>query len=312
MAKKTDTPPNVWSATPTPFTDKMTLDKVAVRRMVEHHVKLGVTGLFLLGTCGEGAWMTDSQRRELVETVVRHNQGRLRLAVQVTDNSAARILDNIAWADKAGADIAVIAPPYFLMNDKPDRIRNLYVEAIRKSPLPVGIYDRGDHGPLMVPDSVLKSLYDEKKVALIKDSSSNPRRRKIALAAKHKRRRLLLLDGNEFICVEYLTAGYDGLLLGGGIFNGYLAGQIMNAVAAGDIDLANKLQARMNKIMWDVYGGKKIACWLSGQKKLLVEMGIFRTWKSYLDYPLTKGCEKAIAKVLERDADILFPYEARA
>ncbi len=311
MSKRIDTPPNVWSATPTPFTDTMSVDKVAVRRMVEHHVKLGVTGLFLLGTCGEGAWMTDGQRRELVATVVKHNQGRLRLAVQVTDNSAARILDNMAWAKQAGADIAVIAPPYFLMNAKPQQIRNLYVQAVRQSPLPVGIYDRGDHGPVAVPDSVLKSLYDERKVVLIKDSSSNPRRRRIALAAKRKRRKLLLLDGNEFICVEYLTAGYDGLLLGGGIFNGYLAGQIMQAVAAADIDLADQLQARMNRIMWDVYGGKKITCWLSGQKKLLVEMGIFRTWRNYLDYPLTKGCEQAIAKVMRRDADILFPWQAK-
>ncbi len=110
------------------------------------------------------------------------------------------------------------------------------------------------------------------------------------------------------MCVEYLTAGYDGLLLGGGIFNGYLAGQIMNAVSAGDIALAEKLQARMSKMMWDVYGGKTIACWLSGQKKLLVEMGIFSTWNSYLKFPLHKSCEKGIARVLKQEAEMLFPW----
>ncbi len=311
MPRMIDTPPNVWSATPTPFTDSMKVDKVAVRRMVEHHVKLGITGLFLLGTCGEGAWMTDVQRRELVETVAERSEGRLRLAVQVTDNSAARILDNMAMARKAGADIAVIAPPYFLMNPKSERIRDLYVEAIRNCPLPVGIYDRGNFGPVAVPDAVIKTLYMEENVVLVKDSSTVPARRDIALAARKKRPGLLLLNGWEFNCVPYLQAGYDGLLLGGGIFNGYLAGEIMNAVAEGDITRANKLQARMNRIMWDVYGGKQISCWLSGEKKLLVEMGVFRTWRSYLEYPLTKGCEKAIARVLGRDSDILFPWRAR-
>ncbi len=308
MAKAIDTPANVWSATPTPFNKSMNVCKRSVKRLVEHHVKLGVTGLFLLGTCGEGAWMTDEQRRDMVDAVVKHNEGRLKLAVQCTDNSAARIVDNMEWAKAAGADIAVIAPPHFLMNATPKTIHELYQEAIAGSPLPVGIYARGHHGPVAVPESVKKKLYMEEKVVLVKDSSSDPQRRDIALAARRKRPELLLLDGNEFMCVEYLTAGYDGLLLGGGIFNGYLAGQIMNAVSAGDIGLAEKLQVRMSKMMWDVYGGKTIACWLSGQKKLLVEMGIFSTWNSYLKFPLRKSCEKGIARVLKQEAEMLFPW----
>ena len=115
------------------------------------------------------------------------------------------------------------------------------------------------------------------------------------------------MDGNEFEALAYIKAGYDGLLLGGGIFNGYMARGIIEAVAAGDIDLAEKRQQQMNRFMWMVYGGKKIKCWLSGEKKLLVEMGIFRTWKSYLNFPLTDACAKAIKRALEKNRDLLFP-----
>jgi dihydrodipicolinate synthase/N-acetylneuraminate lyase len=118
---------------------------------------------------------------------------------------------------------------------------------------------------------------------------------------------LRLLDGDEFTCVEYLKAGFDGLLLGGGVFNGYLAGQVIRAVKEGDRARAEMLQRRMERIMYAVYGGKKFACWLSGLKRLLVEMGIFRTWKSILGYPLTGGCVKAIQRVLQKDADVLLP-----
>lgn len=297
----------VWSAAPTPFTNTMKVDGVAVRRMVDHHLRLGVRGLFLAGTNGEGPWMPDRDRWALVRAVVARLQGRLPIAVQVTDNSAARILDNIAEARRAGADIAVIAPPFFLLNATPDRLRALYLEVIRSSPLPVGIYDRGAHGAVVVPDRVLKAIYAEPKVVLVKDSSTDPRRRAIALAARRKRAALCLLNGDEFNCVEYLRAGYDGLLLGGGVFNGYLAGQIAEAVAAGDPDRAERLQQRMNRIMYAVYGGRKYACWLSGEKKLLVDMGIFRTWKTYLGYPLTEGCRRAVQRVLEKNADILLP-----
>lgn len=302
---------HVWSATPTPFTDDMQIDTPSVQRLVEHHIKLGVDGLFLLGTCGEGAWMTDSQRREFVDLVVSAASGSLTLAVQVTDNSAERVLDNIEWVNAAGADIAVIAQPYFFMNDTPRRILEFYRDAITESPMPIGFYDRGEHSNVYVPEEILPEIYAEPNVVLIKDSSGDPQRREIALQAKNDRPDLLLLDGDEFACVDYIQAGYDGLLLGGGIFNGFIARQIIQAVHDNDIERAEALQERMNRIMWDVYGGRDIECWLSGQKRLLVEMGVFSTWRSYLQYPLTDACVQAIKTALEHDSDVLMPWKER-
>jgi len=210
-------------------------------------------------------------------------------------------------ARQDGADMAIIAPPYFMSNVNPETLRNLYIQAIRQSPLPVGVYDRGNYSSLLIPESVLAAAYAEQNVVLVKDSSGQPSRRQVALAARAARPELRLLDGDEFRCVEYLQAGYDGLLLGGGIFNGFLAGKIISAVAAGDIASAEQFQDRMNRMMWDVYGGKTIGCWLSGLKKLLVEMGIFATWKNIPAYPLTDECSQAIERVLIADRDVLFP-----
>jgi dihydrodipicolinate synthase/N-acetylneuraminate lyase len=308
---RTDLMDGVWSAAPTPFTDGMEIDAGSVGRMVEHHVRLGVKGLFLAGSNGEGPWLTDARRQRLVQEVVKRNKGRMAVAVQVTENSAQQILENIDMVKKAGADIAVMAPPFFLFNDTPENVKAIYLTVIRESSLPMGIYDRGagGGGKVCVPDSILKDLYAEKNVVLVKDSSSSPARRTIALAARRRNPSLRLLSGDEFTCVDYLQAGYDGLLLGGGVFNGYMAGLIMDAVRAGDITLAQGLQKRMNRIMFDVYGGKKISCWLSGEKKLLVEMGLFRNWKNTLNYPLTESCKKAIARVMKNDRDMLFPWK---
>ena len=229
------------------------------------------------------------------------------IAVQVTDNSANRILDNIRAVKEAGADIAVIAEPQFLMNATPENVLTLYQQAIRGSALPVGIYDRGKHSNVKVPDAVLAKIFEEKNVVLIKDSTVDPVRRDIALAARRKRPGLRVLTGYEFEVISYLQAGYDGLLLGGGIFNGYIARLIMDAVAAGKLPLAEKLQRRLVRMNFDAYGGKKIRCWLTGLKKLLVEMDIFRSPKSYYNYPLTPSCIKAIQRMVKKDADVLFP-----
>jgi 4-hydroxy-tetrahydrodipicolinate synthase len=298
---------DVWSAAPTPFTRTGELDIPAVKRMVEHHLRLGVRGLFLGGTNGEGPWMTDSQRRLMVRSVVAAARGRLPVTVQVTDNSAGRIVANMKAAREDGADAAVIAPPFFLMNATPENVRDLYIDAIRACPLPVGIYDRGTFSSVPVPIKALKAIMQEKNVVMLKDSSCNPERRDLFVAMRRKRRDLRILNGFEFDCVSYIKAGYDGVLLGGGVFNGFLARHILEAVRKGDDARANQLQQKMNKLMYAVYGGKKIACWLAGEKRLLVELGLFGTWHNLLRYPLTPSCEKAIQRLVKTDRAWLLP-----
>ncbi len=297
----------VWSASPTPLDDKLKIDRASVKRLIEHHIRLGVRGLFVAGTCGEGPWLPDADRRLLTQLTVKASKGRLPIAVQVTDNSAPRIIEKAKQAKEDGADFAVIAPPHFFFNGNANSLRDFYLEAIRKSPLPVILYHFGMNGKTAVPESVLKVLLQEKKVVAIKDSSDDPAYRALALAAKRKRPELGLQNGSEFNCVTYIEEGYDGLMLGGAAFNGYLAGQIIDAVNEGDIKLANKLQTRMNRIMYAVYGGKKITCWLAGEKYLLTQLGVFRGYRNYPNYELTPACQKAIDQVVERDADVLLP-----
>jgi len=291
-------PGGVWSATPTPLTTERRLDTASVHRLVEHHVKLGVTGLMLAGTCGEGPWLTDAAREALVRTVVEANRGRLKVAVQVTDNSPDRTL---AFAERAaawGAQIAVVAQPYFMLNATADRQLAFYREITRGSALPVGFYDRGKNSPYVMPETHLTELLAEPNVAMVKDSSQLPAHREVFLAARRLRPELTLLDGDEFDCVSYLQAGYDGLLLGGGIFNAAIALAMIRAVRAGDATEATRLQARMNDLMLRVYGGPKIECWMSGLKELLVQMGIFSSRASLLDYPLTESCLRQITEAV--------------
>jgi 4-hydroxy-tetrahydrodipicolinate synthase len=302
----------VWSATPTPFDKNFDIDAPSIKRMVEHHIRLGVNGLFLGGTCGEGAWLTRGQFERLVSVTAACSKGRLLIAAQVTDNSASRIIENTGIARRAGADIALIAPPHFLLNATPENLLSLYREAVRGSSLPVGIYDRGHHGAVQVPAEVLATILTEKNVVMMKDSSCSTERRENALAVRRRRPGLALLNGDELNAAPYMTAGYDGVLLGGAIVVGHCARLMMDAASAGDERRLSSLQRRMRRLLLDLYGGEKIACWLSGLKHALVEMGIFSTNRNLLGYPLTPGCRRAVSNALKRDADLIFPAAARS
>ncbi|MBN2294294.1 MAG: dihydrodipicolinate synthase family protein [Pirellulales bacterium] len=305
----------VWSASPTPFTAKMEVDTVAVRKMIDHHIRMGVKGLFLAGTCGEGPWMTDAQKSLLIRTASQHvaklaakdPAKRPELAVQVTDNSAARVLDNIKRVADDGADIAVIASPNFFMDPSVKRMTKLYVEAAAKSPLPVGIYDRGKHSPVPIPSGVFEEVVQNNKVCLVKDSTCDPERMKLFLSLRRKHSHFKLFTGSEFDCMDYLKADYDGLMLGGAIISGLMANQMIDAYKAGDIALAEKIEQRQQRVSYAAYGGKKIKCWLTGLKHLLVAMKVFRTPKTYFEQPYTADVAKGIERLMQKDLDVLLP-----
>lgn len=300
----------LWSATPTPLTDDLQIDLDSTARLVEHHLRLGVDGLFILGSCGEGPWLPREQQRVFIREVCARTAGRMTIGVQVTDNSAPRIIENARIAAGEGADMAIMAAPFKLMGPlASERLGALYLDAIEGAPLPMGIYDLGERDRTVVPLEVITEALRHPNVLALKDSSGSPERREAALLVRAERPDLRVMSGDEFDLPTYLGAGYDGLVLGGAIFNAALARQIMDAIAAGQMARAERLQERMNELMWDVYGGRDIACWLSGLKHLLVRMGVFSTTVNLLGYELTDECAQAIEQALARDRDVLFPEE---
>ena len=235
----------IWSAVPTPLTPAFRVDAPAVDRMVHDAVRDGIHGLFLAGTCGEGPWLPDREKQILVKTAVRAAGGKLKIAVQTSDNSVPRILDNAQAAAEAGADYAIIAAPATFMNATPERIVAHFADAVNASPLPVGIYDLGKHRPVIIPEARLKEIYLLPNVHLVKDSSGAAGRRAAALAARQERPALQLFNGDEFRCLEYLQAGYDGFMFGGAaaiapqlhrIVELFTAGRVAEAQAA-DADM---------------------------------------------------------------------------
>lgn len=286
----------IWSAAPTPLTPDLKVDLPSVERMIHDAMAGGISGLFLGGTCGEGPWLPDRERTRLVQAARAASGGRLKIAAQVTDNSVPRILDNVAAAAAAGADYAIIAAPATMLNATPDRITALFEEAATASPLPVGIYDLGRHRPIMIPQDQLKRIYLLPNVHLAKDSSGSVERREAALAARREKPSLQLFNGDEFRCVEYLQAGYDGLMFGGAAATAPQLREITELFLAGRIAEAKAVEAKTREVLFGIYGGQSIACWLTGLKHYMVSRGLFASSASYLGYPLTPECRAFIER----------------
>ena len=49
-------------------------------------------------------------------------------------------------------------------------------------------------------------------------------------------------------------------------------------------------------MLFGLYGGEAIACWLTGLKYYMVRRGLFSTTTSFLGYPLTDECRAYIER----------------
>jgi len=299
----------VWSAAPTPLLPDGRIDRVSVERLSEHHAGLGIKAVFIGGTCGEGPLLARASLHELAAATVKANSSRgIATMLQITDNSAERMIENVKFYADTGIDLAVIAPPFVQPNAEHDQafLYELYLKTIEASPVPVGLYHR--KGPVAIEPETIAKLAEHPKVLTLKDSASRPHDTEVIIAARDAmkgKKPFYAYCGNEFKCPEAARAGYNGMLIGGGCFNGKMAKKVFELAKAGSMDEANALQERMNEMMYDCFGGRDISCWLAGEKQIMVELGIFSSNTCLMNYRLTPECAQAIKAVCVREAEYL-------
>ena len=184
-----------WSAMSTPLTFDGRVDADALEKLVEHQLRLGIKGLFLGGTAGEGPFLSDTERLRLVRLTVRFAKDRLPVAFQITDNSAERMIENLDRYQDEGIDLAVIAPPFFQCDASQPFLLDLYRRVIEASQVPVGIYNRGKFSSVLIEPETLGQILDHPKVVLVKDSASQPDYKAAILSAKQRRNGTLVPAG---------------------------------------------------------------------------------------------------------------------
>jgi len=295
----------IWSATATPFENDGSLDLHGIERLVEQHCRLDVSGLFVGGTCGEGGFMPDRQRVELVSRIKCIAGDSLHIAAHVTDTSAARVSENIARMIDVGADSVVIAPP-FLVADfcNHDFLRRYFLESLNASPIPIGIYVRLPISKMALDLGFWDEIVQQPQVKYVKDSSGSLDYRRHFLKVKLQRPDLTLLTGAEFDVISAVSEGYDGCLLGTGILNGVLIRKALDALASGNPAEADSWQRRSNELLFDLFR-RDISSWMAGLKYALCKLGLFATEFSHLCFPLTADDRRRIDAALEREKDYL-------
>ncbi|MEP6978604.1 MAG: dihydrodipicolinate synthase family protein [Thermoleophilia bacterium] len=203
----------VLAAALTPLTNEgESLDEDAVDPYVDFLAQAGLDGILALGTTGEGFLLHPDQRRRAAQLFVEAGREResLSVAVHVGAQSTWDTVELAAHAADVGADaVAVIAPPYFALDDRAI-LRHLAAAARACEPTPFYVYEFEPRSGYAISVDVVRALRDEAPNLAGLKVSDKP----WSAVAPYLIEGLDVFVGAEELLLEGLAAGAAGAVSG--------------------------------------------------------------------------------------------------
>ena len=273
----------------TPLDEKRRLDKKGTKNMVNHLLKGGVDGIFLLGTTGEGPHLSYAIREELVKIVCaevrksgravapRPPRANISVLVGITETD---LDDAVAFASKCkayGAAAVVAAPPYYFKLTQAECVA-WFTEMADRLPLPLVVYDMPAHTDTVIEPATIAKLAAHPNIIAMKDSSSIIALfNKFRVALEPYAEKFSLFMGPDEAMGEAVLLGADGgVCTGANLWPAQFKAMYL-AAKAGDVEKVRRLQRFTTMSSYLLYGlGQGQIGFLKGVKCALAEMGLIQ------------------------------------
>jgi 4-hydroxy-tetrahydrodipicolinate synthase len=130
-----------YTVSVTPFTeDGSSVDLDAQKSFLDWQIDVGVPGVIILGSLGEFLAVSDDERAALVETTVKHVNGRIPVLVGTMNAYTEKAVRQSVEAEQLGADGFMIVPPYYYTPTE-DEIFEYYRAICEATSLPIMLYN---------------------------------------------------------------------------------------------------------------------------------------------------------------------------
>ncbi|MGX7673712.1 dihydrodipicolinate synthase family protein [Plantactinospora sp. DSM 117369] len=245
----------------TPLRPDGTVDLPAVARLTEHLVHGGVSGLFVLGSCGEGPTLTTAVRTEVVKAFQAEAAGRVPVLAGVPEAGTRRVIEAAEQAMGAGADaVVVMAPQYFVFDGHEPVAEHLHAVAA-STPAPIVLYNLPSATQNPITPEVVDAVAVLPNVVALKDSSADwDAYTQLSDAARQHG--LAVFQGAERLIARSLDHGADGAVAGIANIDPDVVTAAIGAAAAGDRAALARAQARIDTL----FGLYEAGFWLSALK----------------------------------------------
>lgn len=257
----------------TPLADRDKLDHAGTQRLLEHVIKGGVHGVFILGTTGEAPSLSYRLRREFIQLVCETVAHRVPVFVGVTDTSLVESLRLADFAKESGADAVVLSTPYYFPAGQTELIQYI-ADIVEEVPLPLMLYNMPSLTKVWFEVDTLRRLTQHKQIIGVKDSSGDMKYFQQILSLKEIRPDWSMFIGPEHLTAEAVAMGGDGGVNGGANIYPQLFVDLYNASITKQDQQIEVLSQRVNRLQQIYSVGKYASRFIKATKCALSINGI--------------------------------------
>src|SRR5215470_9594859 len=132
----------IYPPLPTFFDQQDDLDLVTLRRHIQRLAETSIAGYVVMGTNGEAVHLAKEERAQVVETARAAAGERALILAGCGEQSTRATIANCQQAAHAGANFALVLPPFYFKGRMDSRaLITHYRDIADSSPLPVVIYN---------------------------------------------------------------------------------------------------------------------------------------------------------------------------
>jgi 4-hydroxy-tetrahydrodipicolinate synthase len=252
----------------TPFKQNGDIDAAALEKLINHLTAGNVDYLVALGTTGENATLSKSEKQEVFSLVNRFNQNRLKLVAGIGGNDTRSVVQAIADFDLTGYSAILSVSPYY---NKPNQegIFQHYKAINDAAPLAVIMYNvPGRTGMNVTAATTLRIARNCKNIIATKEASGNVEQMMQIISEKPEG--FELISGDDGLTLPLIACGAIGVI--SVVANAYPApfSSMVKSCLAGNFAEARPIHEKMLPIINSLFAEGSP----SGVKAYLAAMNI--------------------------------------
>ena len=261
----------VWVAMVTPWHRRRGILEEAIDALIERFVAAGVSGLFILGTTGEGTLLSPEERMAFAEAVVARSRGRLPVIVHAGHDIPRLAAELARHARDTGAVAVAVAPPTRYRLEGEELFSHYAYLADAVGDYPLLLYDIPSTTRNPLGGALLARLHDSHaNVVGAKVSRSDWEGWRGYLAVAEG---LAVFVGNDEMIYPLLLMGAAGLVSGLANLFPSLYVELYSASVRGDLPRAREIQRLVWRLCDVCHGASPLAYVKRGLEILGVPAG---------------------------------------
>ncbi len=239
-----------FTAIVTPFRNG-DVDFAALEKLIEGQIAAGITGIVAVGTTGESPTLTHDEKHEVIERAIKMAKDRCQVIAGAGTNSTRDSIEAAKFAEKAGADGALLVAPYYNKPSQEGLFRHFKAIA-DATKLPVMLYNiPGRCGVDILPDTVIRLAQTCRNIVSIKEASGSVDR--VAELRRRLPEKFTILSGDDGLTLPFMSVGAAGVV---SVFSNLFPAELcalVRACESGDFKSAENLQRKMGPLFKDLF-----------------------------------------------------------